>query len=121
MFKSLLETDNTIKTEEHREGEFYKTVNTFGKTFELKYGFYEERDRLNPLCKPVPIYPDFLKEPVYTEAGEPFVTVMQDACEHYKGGTPRTPNTTCAECDYFLDGEEWFGLCRCRLRQRRNE
>ena len=113
MLKSLFGTDKFPREEEHKEGELYKTVNAFGKTFELRYGFYEERDRQNPLCKPVPIYPDFLKDPLYTDAGEPFATVMQDACHHYKGEEKRTPNTTCAECEHFQNGEEWFGICGC--------
>jgi hypothetical protein len=68
-----------------KEGDLYKVVVTFGKSFELRYGFYEERDRQSPLCEPAIIYPDFIKEPLYTENGEPFVTMIQDACVHYKG------------------------------------
>ena len=96
-----------------REGELYKVVTTFGKTFELRYGFYEERDRLSPLCDLAVIYPDFLKEPLSTDDGEPFVTMMQDACRHYKGNLKATPDITCAECQYFRRGEEWFGICKC--------
>ena len=102
---------NEVPTEEHREGDFYKVVTVFGRTFELRYGYYDEVDRQNPLCEPVILYPDFLTEPVYTEEGTPFVTVMQDACEAYRGETRRTPDTTCAECKYFKQGEEWFGIC----------
>ena len=97
----------------HKEGELYKVVTTFGKTFELRYGYYEECDRQSPLCEPIVIYPDFLKEPAYTKEGTPFVTMMQDACKHYKGHAKRTPDTTCAECQHFRRGEEWFGLCTC--------
>ena len=105
---------NSIKKEPvHREGELFKVVTTFGKSFELRYGFYEERDRLNPLCEPDIIYPDFIKAPLYTDTGEPFVTMMQDSCESYSGDTRRTPDTTCAECRYFERGEEWFGICSC--------
>ena len=95
----------------HKEGELYKVVNTFGKTFELRYGYYEECDRQNPLCEPIVIYPNFTKKPVYTDDGVPFVTMMQDACKSYKGEAKRTPDTTCAECKYFDRGEEWFGIC----------
>ena len=28
----------------HQEGELYRVVTTFGKTFELRYGYYDERD-----------------------------------------------------------------------------
>ena len=96
-----------------REGDVYKTVTTFGRTFELRYGFYDEIDRQSPLCEPDVIYPDFLREPLYTDEGAPFVTVMQDACRHYRGSAVRTPDSTCEECKYFRQGEEWFGICEC--------
>lgn len=106
---------------EHAEGELYKTIELHGRTFTLYYGYYEECDRQNPLCEPIVIYPDFTKDPVYTDNGEPFVTMMQDACNNYSADTERTSDTTCAECEYFLRGEEWFGICQCGLRQRKKE
>ena len=85
-------------------------VTTFGKTFELRYGYYDDIDRNG---EPDIIYPDFTKTPVYAEKGEPFVTMMQDACERFKGEGKRTTDTTCSECRYFKRGEEWFGICTC--------
>lgn len=99
--------------ERHKEGELYKAVELHGRTFILYYGYYEECDRQNPLCEPIVIYPDFKKQPVYTDGGEPFVTMMQDACKSYRGDTKRTPDTTCAECKYFQHCEDWFGVCVC--------
>ena len=95
----------------HREGELYKTVELHGKRFTLYYGYYEECDRENPLCAPIPIYPDFLKTPVFTDGGEPFVTAIQDVCGDYKGGR-RSTDTTCADCEYFKKEEGWFGICQ---------
>ena len=69
----------------HEEGELYKVVTVFGKTFELWYGYYEDYERENPTVEPMPIYPNFRKEPLYTDEGTPFVTMMQDACPYYKG------------------------------------
>ena len=104
------------------EGELYKTVELHGKTFPLYYGYYEDCDRENPLCVPIPIYPDFQKTPVYTDKGYPFVTMMQDACRHYTGDAEHTPDTTCADCIYFESGKEWFGICQClHNRVRKNE
>lgn len=97
----------------HTEGEFYKEITLHGRTFTLYYGYYDECDRDNPLCEPIVIYPDFQKEPVYTDEGEPFVTMMQDACKSYSGTAKRTPNTTCEECKHFKCREEWFGICKC--------
>ena len=102
-----------------RENDIYNTVELHGRRFEIRYGYYEEIDRA---YEPVPIYPDFIKEPVYTEAGEPFVTLMQDACAHFRPAAERHPDATCAECEHLLRGEDWFGLCRCKEnRKKKND
>lgn len=122
MLGERFERDAPLNGNAHREGDVYKIVTTFGKTFELRYGYYDERDRISQICDPSIIYPDFIKEPLFTDDGEPFVTMMQDACKSYKGEARRTPDTTCAECKYFKRGEEWFGVCGCiGKRVRRNE
>ncbi len=113
MYSKLLRNDYPSVESTHKEGDLYKIVTTFGKTFELRYGYYEECDRQSPFCEPVIIYPDFTRNPLYTDKGEPFVTMMQDACESYKGSAKRTPDTICEECKYFRQGEEWFGICTC--------
>ena len=97
--------------ERHAEGELYKTVELHGRTFTLYYGYYEECDRQNPLCEPIVIYPDFLNEPVYTDDGEPFATMVQDACDSYVGEGKRTLDSTCADCKHFRCGEDWIGIC----------
>ena len=84
----------------------------------IRYGYYDDKDRSGP---PDVIYPDFLKEPHYTNAGEPFVTMMQDACPHYKGEARRADDTTCGECEYFHRGEEWFGLCHSPKNKREGQ
>ena len=99
---------STLQISEAREGDVYAVVNTFGKTFELCYGYYDEKDRSGP---PDVIYPDFIKSPIYAEGGEPFVTMMQDACPCYEGNAKRADDATCGECRHFRRGEEWFGLC----------
>ena len=113
MFTALFERDGVNREPEHKEGELYRVVMTFGKIFELRYGYYDDCDRQNPLCEPDIIYPDFTESPLYTDTGAPFVTMMQDACEHYKGAKKRTQDTTCEECKFFRRGEEWFGICVC--------
>ena len=99
--------------EHHAEGELYKQFELRGRTFTLYYGYYEECDRQNPLCEPIVIYPNFLKEPIFTDSGEPFATVVQDVCTSYKGEAKRTADTTCCECNYFQRGEDWIGICTC--------
>lgn len=117
MFSKLIQNDFPLKEFTHKEGELYKTVTTFGVTFELRYGYYRDCDRR---YEPNVIYPDFIKEPVYTESGEPFVTMVQDVCKNYKGDEKRTPDTTCCECKYFQRGEDWIGICTCP-KNRKNE
>ena len=93
------------------EGTLYKRVTLFGKTFELSYGYYEEKDRSGA---PDVLYPDFLATPSFTEEGIPFATMMQDACPHFCGKGARTEDSTCGECTHFVRAEEWFGVCTCR-------
>ena len=119
MFSKLLQNGFPPTEFAHKEGELYKIITTFGKTFELRYGYYEECDRQSPLCRPIVIYPDFQREPVYTDEGTPFVTMMQDACECYSGEAKRTADTTCAECECFQRGEEWFGICTCPKKKKK--
>ena len=97
-----------------KEGDLYKCVTVFGKTFELRYGYYEEYERRSKYNEPTPIYPNFVASPQYTENGIPFVTEMQAACERYEGN----PDCAiCYQCRHFVRGEELFGLCMCRARR----
>ncbi len=105
----------TPKARAPAEGDLYKIVTTFGQTFELRYGYYDDIDRTRA---PDIIYPDFNATPVYAEDGAPFATMMQDACPGFRGRGQRTEDSTCAECRYFLRGEEWFGVCVHPDRQR---
>ena len=110
MRNQRLEIKEENLSRDPREGEIYKVVTTFGKTFELKYGYYSEIDRAGA---PDIIYPDFLTAPIYTDAGELFVTMMQDACEAFASPAAHGEDSTCAECAHFTRGEEWFGICTC--------
>ena len=94
-----------------KEGDLYKEVTVFGKTFRLLYGYYENFERESPFNDPMPIYPDFTKEPYYTAEGIPIVTAMQDICEFYKGKNDE--DSSCADCLFFQKSEELFGLCNC--------
>ena len=98
------------------EGTLYKRIEIEGETFSLYYGYYEDCDRENPLCDPVPIYPDFLKEPIYTAKGYPFATDMQDACAFYGGAHPEDG---CYGCSYYKKCEEFFGICQRPERRKR--
>ena len=110
MFSKLLRNDLPTAENAPGEGDLYRVVHAFGKTFELRYGYYGESDRK---YEPDILYPDFAKAPQYTETGEPLVTVMQDACGNYCGGGERAEDTTCADCRHCRRGEDRFGLCTC--------
>ena len=102
-----------------QEGKIYKKVTTYGKTFELRYGYYDDDDR--KWGEPDIIYPDFIKEPLYTEDGEPFVTLVQDACDNFVGKECKNSDSTCGECELFEKGEEWFGICICPINRKKDE
>ena len=90
------------------EGELFKVIETHGKKFELYYGYYEDCDRSNPFVDPVPIYPDFVVNPVYTSDGQPFVTDMQDACKYYEG---KRIEDGCYSCEHYVPCEDFIGIC----------
>lgn len=94
------------------EGDFFKIIRLYGRSFEIRYGFYEERDRYTPFAEPVPIYPDFIKLPQYTDDGAPFVTAMQSPCPSFDG--KRDANSVCEDCSLYRHGDELIGICTCR-------
>lgn len=96
-----------------KEGDLYKELTVFGKTFEIRYGYYEDFERQHH--EPMAIYPNFIEHPEFTEEGQPFVTAMQDICQHYVG-VPH--GDTCGECSCFRKGPDLFGLCDCPCKKR---
>lgn len=97
-----------------RDGDIYKIVELFGHTFELRYGYYEEYERGRG--DPIPIYPDFKKNPVYTNEGFPFVTQMQELCEH---GKSKFDEGCCIDCEHYQDGEDLIGICTNKANKKR--
>ena len=94
-----------------KEGDLFKIIQAHGKTFEIRYGFYEECDRHNRFAEPIEIYPDFQKDPQYTPGGQPFVTAIQVPCFYFIGN--QNPNSTCEECAYYRQCEDLLGICTC--------
>ena len=88
-----------------KEGDLYMNIDIEGRVFEIRYGYYEdfERDHNDP----VPIYPDFLKEPIYV-GGTPLVTAMQDACDRFNG---KDASLGCISCKYYEPFEDLIGKC----------
>ena len=92
-----------------RDGDLFKVVTLYGKTFEIRYGYYEEYERHRE--EPVPIYPDFKASPVYTNEGYPFVTQMQELCDH---GKSPFPDGCCVDCEHYRHGDDLLGICLCK-------
>lgn len=103
-----------------KEGDLYKEITIAGKTYRLLYGYYESFEREGPFNEPIPIYPDLIKEPHYTQEGKPVATAMQNICEHYNGKYDE--DSSCADCSFFQSCEDLFGLCNCpQNKEKRNE
>ena len=100
-----------------QEGEIYKVVKLHGRCFELRYGFYEDFERESRFAELIPIYPNFLKDPTYTDEGYPFVTQMQELCANGKSRVMF--DACCADCLYFEEGEDLIGTCKCESRRRK--
>ena len=111
MFAKLLSPETDQKQSIPKEGDLFKVIRLYGKTFEIRYGYYEEQDRDYHYAEPMEIYPDFLKCPQYTEDGLPFVTAIQEPCPCFDG--EKHDNITCEECSHYLQGEELIGVCVC--------
>lgn len=108
MFAALLETDTRQKP---REGELFKVITAHGKTFEIRYGYYEEADRHTRFAEPIPLYPDFIARPQHTADGIPFVTEIQNICEYFIG--KQDENSTCGDCALYQHCDELLGICAC--------
>ena len=98
-----------------REGDLYKIITVCGKVFELYYGYYDEIEKEGKYTEPIPIYPNFIKEPSYTDDGYPFATEMQDVCSCFLG---REGEDSCFACRHFEKGDELIGVCKCKMRQK---
>lgn len=106
-----------------KEGDLFKVITAYGKSFELRYGYYDEQDRHSKYNEPIEIYPDFLEHPEYTDEGIPFATAMQDRCKHFKlkdKNNDEGEDNVCFHCIHYEKCDELLGVCRCKAR-RKNE
>ena len=114
MFTTLLKMDTEqdyANRQKPREGDLFKVITAYGKTFEIRYGYYEECDRHVKDAEPMEIYPNFILHPQYTDDGKPFVTEMQEPCECFDG--KKDENSGCGDCAFFKTCEELIGICNC--------
>lgn len=94
-----------------REGDIYEVLSVDGRTFEIRYGYYEDFERDG--SAPIPIYPDLEKSPVYGESSKYIVTFMQEPCVYYE---PRVENAEpyCGCCKHYPNNKQMINACQCR-------
>lgn len=98
-----------------KEGDVFLNVTIENYQFELRYGYYEESDRL--MGDPVPIYPDLIRNPAYTKEGFPLVTAIQIPCEHYETLNGYENEDSCSSCIYYPDMKDEITVCKCPKRR----
>ena len=102
-----------------KEGDVYKIINVEGVTFEIRYGYYDpEIERGN--IEPMPIFPDFIKKPQFTEKGYMFITADQPRCKHFKPKPKISDEGWCNDCEHLQLYGTCLGVCRCE-QNKRNE
>ena len=119
MLLNEFEHHTSKKRSSHKEGDLYKIIESHGKIFEIYYGYYSEEDRQSPYVEPMEMYPDFIKAPVYTDEGIPFVTAMQERCRDYNGD--KDPDATCYQCSHYKKCDELLGICLCKPKRKTNK
>ena len=97
------------------EGDIFKTIAVGGHTFTIRYGYYTDSER--EVMGPIPIYPCFIRQPLYTQDGFPLITVFQDACEHYIPTDGTEGDAWCADCMHCSREQEAIGICQCSHRR----
>ena len=100
----------------HREGELYKVYTFDHHTFEIRYGYYDPKERGR--VEPLPVYPDLHEKPHFNLEGFPIVTMIQPPCKHYKPADSSRPEFWCGDCRYYAGGHDEISLCNCRHRKR---
>lgn len=93
----------------HKEGDLFKRIELYGSVFDIRYGYYEDIDRQ---YEPYEVYPDFIKTPVFTSDGAPFVTLTQKPCQYFEK-KKKAFDCDCGTCIYMERGEELIAVCRC--------
>ena len=105
-----------MMTFDHCEGELYKVYTIDCYTFEIRYGYYDEKERGR--IEPLPIFPDLMANPIYSLDGERIVTAIQLPCQHYQPMDSHAPEEWCGDCKHYANGTFEIGLCRCSQQQR---
>lgn len=94
-----------------REGDLHSIVTIGPHSFELRYGYCDERDRVTG--EPYILYPDLESQPLYTEDGYRVVSALQSVCEHYAPPEGEEREDCCYTCGFYPDQQTEIGICGC--------
>ncbi len=102
-----------------KEGELHCVTTVGGYTFELRYGFNQESERL---CgEPFVLYPDLAASPIYAPEGYRIVSAIQSVCPYYLPAPGAEPEDCCYTCGYYPDQIAEIGICSCEEMRRENQ
>lgn len=60
------------------------------------------------------VYPDFMKDPVYTPEGRPIMLTLEDACAFGKQKAANQPLVDCGSCRFYRQAPNTLiGVCGC--------
>lgn len=99
-----------------KEGDLHSIVTIGPHTFELRYGYCDERDRSTG--EPYILYPDLLSKPIYTEDGYRIVVALQSVCEYYAPADGQEEEDCCYTCSFYPDQKSELGICGCERMRR---
>ena len=94
-----------------KEGDLYAVVTIGSHSFELRYGYCDERDRASG--EPYILYPDLLTYPHFTADGYRIVSALQSVCSHYTIPEGQMGEDCCYTCNHYLDPFDEIGICKC--------
>ena len=107
------------KTNVIREGDVFRNIVVDGKSFEIRYGYYENYER--DAGDPIPIYPDFYDSPTFGRSGLRIVSAIQQACEAF---TPKCNGCEkegdCGFCKYYAENQagDMIGICQNEINKK---
>lgn len=94
-----------------KEGDLHSVVTIDSHTFELRYGYCDERDRATG--EPYILYPDLRAVPFYTKDGCRIVAALQSTCDCYQPRHGEEEEDCCYTCAFYPDRRSELGVCRC--------
>lgn len=105
---------------EYVEGEIYEVIEIAGYKFDILCGYRTKQDKKAGVV--LPIYPNFIKSPKYTNEGYPLVTCMQNSCRHYEVIPDSDIENKCIDCKYFnSELRNVIGICKAKKRMKKTK